>query len=53
MDRRRGPVLVRTGKPPELLDLDTGAPLGVGGVPFHTATVEFDPGDQLILYTDD
>ncbi|MDF3301371.1 SpoIIE family protein phosphatase [Streptomyces tropicalis] len=43
---------VRLGRPPELLDLPTGAPLGVGGVEFSTTTVDLEPGDQLILYTD-
>lgn len=46
------PVLLRSGKQPRLLDLPTGAPLGVGGVPFETTTVSLDPGDQLVLYTD-
>ncbi|MFJ7147231.1 SpoIIE family protein phosphatase [Streptomyces sp. NPDC100445] len=46
------PVLVRAGKPPELLDLPTGTPLGVGGVPFETTTLRLEPGDQLVLYTD-
>jgi len=46
------PVLVRSGKHPRLLDLPTGTPLGVGGVPFETTTVSLDPGDQLVLYTD-
>ncbi|MFG2895267.1 SpoIIE family protein phosphatase [Streptomyces sp. NPDC048248] len=46
------PVLVRSGKHPELLDLPTGAPLGVGGVAFETTTFGLDPGDQLVLYTD-
>ena len=32
------PVLIRPGRPPELLDLPTGAPLGVGGVPFEPTT---------------
>jgi serine phosphatase RsbU (regulator of sigma subunit) len=27
-------------------------PLGVGGVPFATTTVDLDPGDRLVLYTD-
>ncbi|MFG3497725.1 SpoIIE family protein phosphatase [Streptomyces sp. NPDC047928] len=40
------------GGRPELLDLPPGVPLGVGGFPFHTATVELAPGDQLVLYTD-
>ncbi|WP_328484106.1 SpoIIE family protein phosphatase [Streptomyces sp. NBC_00377] len=46
------PVLVRAGQPPELLDVPTGIPLGVGGVPFETITLALDPGDQLVLYTD-
>ncbi|WP_067279767.1 SpoIIE family protein phosphatase [Streptomyces jeddahensis] len=46
------PALVRPGRPPELLDLPTGVPLGVGGVPFSTTTVDLRPGDQLVLYTD-
>ncbi|MEU7060212.1 SpoIIE family protein phosphatase [Streptomyces sp. NPDC046197] len=46
------PVLVRAGKPPELLDLPTGTPLGVGGVPFVATTLRLEPGDQLVLYTD-
>ncbi|MEV7029084.1 SpoIIE family protein phosphatase [Streptomyces sp. NPDC093272] len=46
------PVRVRPGRPPELLDLPTGVPLGVGGIPFSTTTVDFEPGDELVLYTD-
>ncbi|WP_308296944.1 SpoIIE family protein phosphatase [Streptomyces sp. ISL-44] len=46
------PVLMRPGRLPELLDLPTGAPLGVGGVPFHTTRLDLGPGDQLVLYTD-
>ncbi|MFF7232509.1 SpoIIE family protein phosphatase [Streptomyces sioyaensis] len=46
------PVLVRPGRAPELLDLPTGAPLGVGDVTFHATTVALAPGDQLVLYTD-
>ncbi|MGR8012137.1 SpoIIE family protein phosphatase [Streptomyces hypolithicus] len=46
------PVLVRPGAPPQLLDLPTGAPLGVGEVTFHTTTIDLGPGDQLVLYTD-
>jgi PAS domain S-box-containing protein len=46
------PALVRPGHPPELLDLPTGAPLGVGGVAFSTTDIDFAPGDQLVLYTD-
>ncbi|MEU9338518.1 SpoIIE family protein phosphatase [Streptomyces sp. NPDC048290] len=46
------PALVRVGRPPALLDLPTGAPLGVGGVAFSTTSFDFAPGDQLVLYTD-
>ncbi|GAB7035329.1 SpoIIE family protein phosphatase [Streptomyces platensis] len=46
------PVLVRRGRHPAFLDLPTGTPLGVGGVPFENTTVHLDPGDQLVLYTD-
>lgn len=46
------PVLVREGRRPELLDLPSGVPLGVGGVPFRTAAFELRPGDRLLLYTD-
>lgn len=46
------PVLVRSGERPELLDLPTGTPLGVGGVAFETTTFDLGPGDRLVLYTD-
>ncbi|MFE5399891.1 SpoIIE family protein phosphatase [Streptomyces sp. NPDC056580] len=46
------PALARPGKAAELLDLPAGAPLGVGGVEFETATVELGPGGLLVLYTD-
>ncbi|WP_371540046.1 SpoIIE family protein phosphatase [Streptomyces sp. NBC_00466] len=46
------PALVHPGQPPELLDLPTGAPLGVGGIPFDTTTFDLDPSDRLHLYTD-
>ncbi|WP_406471258.1 SpoIIE family protein phosphatase [Streptomyces sp. NBC_01615] len=46
------PVLMRLGHAAQLLDLPTGAPLGVGGVPFEAATITFRPGDELVLYTD-
>lgn len=41
----------RTDRPPELLDLPTGVPLGVGGVPFDATTFGLRPGDQLVPYT--
>ncbi|MEU6672053.1 SpoIIE family protein phosphatase [Streptomyces sp. NPDC046727] len=46
------PALLRVGHAARLLDLPTGAPLGVGGVPFEATTVPFRPGDELALYTD-
>jgi serine phosphatase RsbU (regulator of sigma subunit) len=46
------PALVRSGRRPRLLDLPTGIPLGVGGVPFETTCISLAPGDQLVLYTD-
>ncbi|WP_406728845.1 SpoIIE family protein phosphatase [Streptomyces sp. GD-15H] len=46
------PVRVRAGGTPELLDLPTGVPLGVGGVKFSTTVVGIEPGDRLVLYTD-
>lgn len=46
------PVRLRAGRPPELLDLPTGVPLGVGGVAFSTTVVDLAPGDRLVLYTD-
>ncbi|MGW7238533.1 SpoIIE family protein phosphatase [Streptomyces sp. NPDC054804] len=46
------PALLRAGHPARLLDLPAGVPLGVGGVLFEAATVDFRPGDELVLYTD-
>ncbi|MCH0563417.1 MULTISPECIES: SpoIIE family protein phosphatase [unclassified Streptomyces] len=47
------PVLVRAddGRS-ELLDLPTGAPIGVGGVPFEAVRVPVRPGDRLVMCTD-
>ncbi|MFF9017191.1 SpoIIE family protein phosphatase [Streptomyces sp. NPDC014870] len=46
------PVHIPADQPPRLLALPTGAPLGVGGVPFETQEIPFTPGDELLLYTD-
>ncbi|MFF3565291.1 SpoIIE family protein phosphatase [Streptomyces sp. NPDC002574] len=46
------PIVVRGGERPELLDLPTGTPLGVGGVPFQNTVVRLGLGDALVLYTD-
>ncbi|MFG2550122.1 SpoIIE family protein phosphatase [Streptomyces sp. NPDC048581] len=47
------PVLVRAddGRS-ELLDLPTGAPIGVGGVPFEAVRVRVAPGDRIVMCTD-
>jgi anti-sigma regulatory factor (Ser/Thr protein kinase) len=36
----------------EFVDLPSGPPLGLGGVPFETVELELAEGSQLILYTD-
>ncbi|MFD7795068.1 SpoIIE family protein phosphatase [Streptomyces sp. NPDC059759] len=46
------PALARPGAAPVLLDLPPGAPLGVGGIPFETTTVDLAADDVLVLYTD-
>lgn len=47
------PVLVRAEDGgSELLDLPTGAPIGVGGVPFEAVRVRLEPGDRLVMCTD-
>lgn len=47
------PVLVRAEDgSSELLDLPTGAPIGVGGVAFEAIRVKVAPGDRLVLCTD-
>ncbi|AOR31166.1 PAS sensor protein [Streptomyces fodineus] len=47
------PVLVRAADgSSELLDLPTGAPIGVGGVPFEATRIRVFPGDRLVLCTD-
>lgn len=46
------PVLVRADGGTDLLDLPTGAPIGVGGVPFEEVRMEVGGGDRLVLCTD-
>ncbi|EYT78706.1 MULTISPECIES: SpoIIE family protein phosphatase [unclassified Streptomyces] len=46
------PARIRPGRAPELLELPTGVPLGVGDIAFSTTTVGLEPGDLLVLYTD-
>ncbi|MEU2778906.1 PP2C family protein-serine/threonine phosphatase, partial [Streptomyces sp. NPDC007162] len=46
------PALVHSGTAPALLELPAAAPLGVGGIPFETRSVDLAEGDLLVLYTD-
>ncbi|MEV0636595.1 SpoIIE family protein phosphatase [Streptomyces sp. NPDC050619] len=47
------PVLVRARDGiSELLDLPTGAPIGVGGVAFEAVRVRVEPGDRIVMCTD-
>ncbi|WP_327365227.1 SpoIIE family protein phosphatase [Streptomyces sp. NBC_01217] len=46
------PVLTRSGRPPELVDLPTGTPLGVSATTFEQTILQLGGGDQLLLYTD-
>lgn len=47
------PVVVRAADGrSELLALPTGAPIGVGGVPFESVRVPVAPGDRLVMCTD-
>ncbi|WP_371600072.1 SpoIIE family protein phosphatase [Streptomyces sp. NBC_00564] len=47
------PVIVRAADGrSDLLDLPTGAPIGVGGVPFEAVRVPVATGDRLVMCTD-
>ena len=46
------PVLAVPGEPVRLLDLPSGTPLGVGGVPFESVALTVPEGTLLLLYTD-
>lgn len=46
------PVLLPAGAAPELLDIPTGTPLGVGHLSSRTVRLRVGPGDGLLLYTD-
>ncbi|MFE4176173.1 SAV_2336 N-terminal domain-related protein [Streptomyces sp. NPDC056909] len=46
------PLLLHPGGRSDLLDIPTGAPVGVGGVEFETAEFEAPSGTTLLLYTD-
>ncbi|MFJ1753674.1 SpoIIE family protein phosphatase [Kitasatospora sp. NPDC088134] len=46
------PVLVHPDGRGELLELPSGAPIGVGGVPFLTKKIDVSDGSMLVLCTD-
>ncbi|WP_031046566.1 SpoIIE family protein phosphatase [Streptomyces sp. NRRL F-5650] len=46
------PVLIPPDGPPEQVELPSGPPLGVGGLPFESAEMELREGSVLALYTD-
>jgi PAS domain S-box-containing protein len=46
------PLVVRPDGTTTAIDLSPGPPLGVGGMPFETTTIDLDPGSVLALYTD-
>ncbi|WP_369274052.1 SpoIIE family protein phosphatase [Streptomyces sp. R11] len=46
------PAVVAPDGTVEFVDLPSGPPLGLGGLPFETADFELAEGSQLVLYTD-
>ncbi|MFE0798536.1 SpoIIE family protein phosphatase [Streptomyces sp. NPDC058812] len=46
------PVLVPPDGPPQQIELPSGPPLGVGGLPFESAELELREGTVLSFYTD-
>ncbi|MFD9210892.1 SpoIIE family protein phosphatase [Streptomyces sioyaensis] len=46
------PLVIRPDRTVRILDLSPGPPLGTGGMPFETTTLELEPGSVLALYTD-
>ncbi|MEU3148073.1 MULTISPECIES: SpoIIE family protein phosphatase [unclassified Streptomyces] len=46
------PVLVPPGGPVRMLDMPSGPPLGLGGLPFESVEVELPEGSVLAFYTD-
>ncbi|MFC1412787.1 SpoIIE family protein phosphatase [Streptacidiphilus sp. N1-12] len=46
------PLLIVPGEPAQVLDLPSGTPLGVGGVPFASVQLTAPEGSLLVLYTD-
>ncbi|MCH5672324.1 SpoIIE family protein phosphatase [Streptomyces gilvus] len=46
------PAVVRPDGTVDFVDLPSGPPLGLGGMPFETVELELAEGSQLVLYTD-
>jgi serine phosphatase RsbU (regulator of sigma subunit)/anti-sigma regulatory factor (Ser/Thr protein kinase) len=46
------PAIVGPGGHVDLVDLPSGPPLGLGGMPFETVELELAEGSRLVLYTD-
>ncbi|MCX5329478.1 SpoIIE family protein phosphatase [Streptomyces sp. NBC_00140] len=46
------PVMITPGAAPQLVDLPSGPPLGVGGLPFESAELELREGTVLSFFTD-
>ncbi|MCF1592527.1 ATP-binding SpoIIE family protein phosphatase [Streptomyces muensis] len=46
------PVVVQPHGPARAIGISPGPPLGVGGMPFETTTIDLPPGSVLALYTD-
>ncbi|MCF0077192.1 SpoIIE family protein phosphatase [Streptomyces lomondensis] len=46
------PAVVGPDGAVDFVDLPSGPPLGLGGMPFETAELELAEGSQLVLYTD-
>ncbi|MFC8514630.1 SpoIIE family protein phosphatase [Streptomyces sp. NPDC057257] len=46
------PAVVHPDGSVEFVDLPSGPPLGLGGMPFETVELELAEGSQLVLYTD-
>ncbi|AKG42068.1 SpoIIE family protein phosphatase [Streptomyces xiamenensis] len=47
------PVLALPGRPPEVVPLKAGPPLGVGGTPFESVRVRLEPDSWLLLFSDE
>lgn len=46
------PIIIRKGRPPSLLEIPPGFVLGVEAFEYTSQTIDLQPGDQILLYTD-